>query len=387
MILLDKIKLKSNLILISYAILLFIAIQNLDKVGGSLSHVIALLVPFIYGFVIAYLFNRPFNFFYKKLSNLKSVRKNAKLKGISKVISLVCVYVLAFMMIITISSLIIPQLFHSIQTLAKDLPAHYESLKSFSTDFLSHFEVTADLWREVEKVFTQLISASINFVYNAIPNVLNSVITITSSITNFVFGFIISIYLLSNKDKLCRQAKQLTLAFLPQHVAERVISITHLTNKTFSNFITGQLLDAFILGTLCFIGMTLFNFPYALLVSVIIGSSNIIPILGPILGTVPTTFIVLMANPTQPIQALWFIVFIITLQQIDGNIIYPRVVGSSIGLSGLWVMFAILVFGGQFGLLGMIIGVPICAVIYILLRESTYKRLREKDIPIVSEKE
>lgn len=381
----ERSKFKNYLFLITYAILLFVAVQHISSLKGIFSHVVALLVPFIYGGIIAYLFCRPYNFFYNKVFIFEKHKKLAPQKGLRKVLSLVCVYFSAFMLIIAIFSLLVPQLAESIKTLADEIPGHYESLMKFSTAFLNQFELTSEFWLEVQKFATQLATTSINFVYNAIPNVLSSIINITSGITNFIFGLIISIYILSNKDKLCRQARQLTLAFLPEKVSRKTIDITALAHKTFSSFITGQLIDAFILGTLCFIGMSVLGFPYALLVSVIIGGSNIIPILGPILGTVPTTFIVLMADPTDPLKAVWFIVFVIALQQIDGNFIYPRVVGSSIGLSGLWVMFAILVFGGQFGLLGMIIGVPICAISYILIREATYKRLKQKSIPIVKD--
>ncbi len=381
----EKNKFKSNILLITYAILLFIFIQNMSTVYTSFSGFMTLLLPFIYGFVIAYLFNRPFNLVYHTLSHLAFVQKHKKLKGLIKGISLVCVYILVFMLVILFFALIIPQLITSIQSLSVDFKGQYEVLKDFSSTLLNQFEFSSELWTQLESLFTNLLTVSIEFIYTVVPSLLSSIISLTSSITNFVFGLIISLYILSNKEKLCRQAKQLTLAFLPDTFAKTVIRVTALTHRIFSSFINGQLIDAFILGSLCFVGMTILGFPYALLISVIIGASNIIPILGPILGTVPTAFIVLMSDPTHPLKAIWFILFIIILQQIDSNIIYPRVVGGSIGLSGLWVLFAILVIGGQFGLLGMIIGVPICAIIYTLLREATYKRLREKEIPIESE--
>ena len=383
----DKTLLKRNIILITYAIVLFMVIQHFTVVRGFFGNFFNLFIPFVYGCVIAYLFNRPYNFFYYKVFKADATTKNEKYQGFLRTFSLVAVYACALIIIGIILYLVIPQLFQSIQSLGKDLPEHYEALKTFSDDLLARLHFTDEFWTQLENIIGQVVNASANFLYNALPNILGSVVSITSGITHFLFGIIISVYILGNKATLCRQARQLTLAFLPKHSADYVLSTTHLINKTFGNFINGQLLDALILGSMCFVCMLIFRFPYALLISVIIGTSNVIPIFGPILGTIPTTFIVLMADPTHPIRAIWFIILIIVLQQIDGNIIYPRVVGGSIGLSGLWVMFAIIVFGGQFGLLGMVAGVPICAVLYILIRQATYKRLEKKHIGFTPEKD
>ncbi|MEG0152811.1 MAG: AI-2E family transporter [Cellulosilyticaceae bacterium] len=378
----DKGKLKSNLLLITYAILLFLTLQNWPLVMNVLKEGIHLIIPFIYGFVIAYLLNKPFNFFYNKVFKFDIKTKYTLLKHIRKPIALAVTYLSIFTIFIVIISLLVPQLATSIETLTRDLPEHYKAAQQFALTTFEDLKLPNEFILDIQQYASQIVQQVLNFLYTALPNVLDSIFSITSSITNIIFGFIISVYLLSSKEKLVLQGQKLLLAFTPTSFANQVIRVSQLTHKTFGNFISGQILDAFILGLMCFISMSILRMPYALLVSVIIGLSNMIPILGPILGAIPTTFIILMANPTHPIQALWFIILIIILQQIDGDIIYPRVVGNSIGLSGLWVMFAILVAGGKFGIVGMIIGVPTFAIIYTLLREATYTKLKTKKIKI-----
>lgn len=376
----DQGKLKSNLILITYAILLFLSLQNWGLIMNVIREVFHLIVPFIYGFIIAYLLHRPFNFFYNKIFKFDNKCKYKILKHIRKPIALVTTYLVIIIIFIGIISLLVPHLITSIETLTRDLPAHYKAAQEFAETIFKDLHIPSEFILEVQQYATQIVQQIISFLYSALPNIVDSIFNITSGITNIIFGIIISVYLLSSKEKLVLQSKKILLAFTPNHFAYHIIRISQLTHKTFSNFISGQILDAFILGLMCFISMSILKMPYALLISVIIGTSNMIPILGPILGAIPTTFIILMANPTHPMQAVWFIILIIVLQQIDGDIIYPRVVGNSIGLSGLWVMFAILVAGGKFGIIGMIIGVPTFAIIYTLLREATYFKLQQKKI-------
>lgn len=374
----DKSRLKSNLILATYAILLYLAVINIQSLFGISKEWLGLLTPFIFGFVIAYLLNGPYEFYRTKV--LSHLPHRGFWSKIRNPIALVLSYISLILVIIIIFSILIPQLAHSIDTLIKDIPYHYKALKDFTENLVKQYNLSTYLWDQVEAFWNNFSQVIINFLYNAIPKITDILMSITSSVSNIFIGLIVSIYLLGNKEKLLLQLKKLIIAFLPQNIVKRVLYVSHLTNKTFTGFIQGQITDAFILGTLCFIGMSIFRFPYALLVSVIIGLTNMIPIVGPIFGCIPTTFIVLMASPTEPMRAVWFIVLIIVLQQIDGNIIYPRVVGGSIGLSGLWVLFAIFVGGGKFGLLGMILGVPAFAVIYALLRESVNDRLDKKKI-------
>ena len=193
---------------------------------------------------------------------------------------------------------------------------------------------------------------------------------------NWLIGLIVSIYMLAGRDKLIRQLKKLVSACVPKRFLGKVMEVAALTNGTFGKFIIGRIIDSSIILVLCFVCMTIFQMPYALLISVIVGVTNVIPIFGPFIGAIPSAFILLMVDP---IKGLWFIVFIIVLQQIDGNIIGPRVVGNSIGLSGIWVMFGVIVGGGQLGVVGMLIGVPVLAVLYTVLGSWVNKRLKKKE--------
>lgn len=378
----EKKTVKSYIFLITYAIALFLLLTHLNDISIIFTTSISLTTPFILGFVIAYLLNGPLNFFETKVYTFKTEGKPPVFNSLKKVLSLVSVYVSFFFIIILLSSIIIPQLATSINTLVKDIPNQYNSFKPFLQNLftqLDGFDLDYNIWNQFEKTWNDALKFTANFLSTALPQIMVVIMGITESVSNLFIGFIISVYLLSGKDKLIIQVKKLLNAFLPTKVVKKLLYIGALTHKTFSGFITGQITDAFILGTLCFIGMSIFKMPYALLVSVIIGLTNVIPIFGPILGAIPSTFIILMAEPTQPMNAVWFIIFIVVLQQIDGNIIYPRIVGNSIGLSGLWVMFAILVGGSKFGLIGMVLGVPTFAVAYALIREITYYNLKIKE--------
>ena len=199
--------------------------------------------------------------------------------------------------------------------------------------------------------------------------------TAANSIYNLFTGFIVSIYLLTGKDKLLLMAKKATYAFLPTRWADYLMHVAHVANRSFGGFLTGQVIDSAIVGVLCFIGMNLLKMPYAMLISLIVGVTNIIPYFGPFIGAAPG---VVMLFLTEPIQALWFIILILCIQQFDGNFMSPRIVGSSIGISGVWVLFSIIVGGSLFGIPGMVAGLPTFGMIYVLVREQAHRLLKEK---------
>ena len=194
---------------------------------------------------------------------------------------------------------------------------------------------------------------------------------------NFIVGFAFSTYMLLQKETLCQNAKKILFAFLDRGKAEVLISVGKLSNEMFAKFVSGQLTEAVIIGILCFLGMSLFSIPYAPLIATIVSVTALVPIFGAFIGTAFGAFLLLMV---RPITAVWFVLFIIVLQQIEGNFIYPKVVGGSIGLPGIWVLFAVTLGGNLFGVMGMLLGVPISAVLYTLLRQSVFRRLKEKKI-------
>ena len=202
---------------------------------------------------------------------------------------------------------------------------------------------------------------------------------IVQGVVNVVIGLIVSIYLLSSKETLCRQVKRMTYAFLPRRVADECVAVCQLISQCFSNFVSGQLMEACILGLLCFIGMRIFRFEYAFLISLLVGVSAIVPVVGAFIGTIPAVFLLFLV---EPMQAVWFIVFIVVLQQIEGNLIYPKVVGESVGLPPLWVLMGIVIGGGLGGILGMLLGVPLFTVVYKLLSQATQQRLERKKLKL-----
>ncbi|ONI41706.1 hypothetical protein AN640_07795 [Candidatus Epulonipiscium fishelsonii] len=378
----NKNKIRENIIVATYAILLFLVLTNLSAVNDMSVTVLKLLNPIIYGFIFAYILKGPYNFIRDKVIRFKG--DNSYFDNLKQAISLILAYIVFIGVIILLIIAVVPQLWSSVNSFILEISTIefdkiIEGLKNLNAFNLSGEEL-ANIWKEIEAGLKELVTILTNLISRIIPAIMNFLVGFTSSITNSALVFVFSLYFLLSKEKLVIQTKKLFFAFLPQKIATYLIHVGNVIDGAFSNFITGQITEAFILGTLSFIGMTILNFPYAILVSIILGATNIIPVVGPIFGAIPATFIVFMAETSNPMQAVWFILFIIVLQQIDGNIIYPRVVGGSIGLPGLWVMITILIGGSLFGVMGMLIGVPTAAVIYRLLKEITEKKLKEKNI-------
>ncbi|MBM6860610.1 AI-2E family transporter, partial [Clostridium saudiense] len=207
----------------------------------------------------------------------------------------------------------------------------------------------------------------------------NITVGFTSGLVNFILSLIFSIYMLLNKERLQLGMKKVLYAFSKKNFADKVMYLGKIANESFSSYIGGQFIEAIIIGVLCFIGMLVLRMPYALLISVLVAVTALIPIFGAFIGTIPSAFIILIIDP---MKALWFIIFIIVLQQIEGNLIYPKVVGSSVGLPPIWVMLAMLIGGNTFGLLGMLLGIPTFSVIYKVSREYINKRLNNKNIVV-----
>ena len=217
---------------------------------------------------------------------------------------------------------------------------------------------------------------------SAIPQIIQTTVNVTASVLNVIIGFIISVYMMFSKELFFARIHKLFTALFPEKSVEKMASVIHQSNDIFSGFISGKILDSFIIGLLCFIFMSIFGWPYAMLISVIVGVTNVIPYFGPFIGAIPSILILLMVEPWT---ALWFAIFILVLQQIDGNIIGPKILGDSTGLSAFWVIFAITIFGSLMGPLGMFIGVPLFAVIYSLVRQFAEWRLSQKGLPTATD--
>lgn len=360
------------------AIILYFAITNLGTIFTSLGWFVQLMMPFVYGFVIAYLLKTPLKYVEKGMFWIKGktgIKKD--LKGLIRVISLVITMLLALALIIGFLSIVLPQLISSITLFISNLPEYLDNAQELLTEisqkaaFSSEFvNKSIEIWGQVVQKFSELMKT-------ALPLAITTILTVSAQLVDIVVGIIVAIYFLLGKERFTAQIKKLMYALLPKSSANYLVEKARFTNKTFSKYISGQLTDAAVLGTICFIAMSIFNMPYAVLVSVIITVTNVIPIIGPFIGAIPSIFIISLVSLPS---ALGFALLILVLQQLDGNILVPLIVGESTGLSGFWVFLAIFIGGGLFGIVGVIVAVPTMAVLYSIIKELVENRLKRKSL-------
>lgn len=368
-------KIKDYIFLSTYIILLIFFFINIKDIMNFLYKFLGILKPFIWGIAIAFILNIPVKLIEKNLGNSKFF------KGMKRSFSITLTF-LFFILAITLFILfVIPQLLSSISTLMNSIPEYLSQFEKFlEVNAINNSQSQVmmqniinellNMWKEILKVTSQIVGTSLGYL-------LDFTLGITYGVINFFLSLILAIYMLASKEILISQLKLIIYAFVSKNKADRIIELGKMCNEMFSKFILGQCTEALVIGVLCFIGMIILKMPYALLISVVIGVTALIPVFGAFLGTIPSAFIILIIDP---IKALWFIIFIIVLQQLEGNLIYPRVVGSSIGLSALWVMFAMIVGGSLFGIIGMLIGIPIFGVVFKILKRVANRKINEKGI-------
>lgn len=371
-------KLKNQFIISTYIVVLAFLLLNIKSIGNILIQSISVLKPFIIGIAIAFLINIPMKFFEIKL--ISPILKKSKLKDtktISRILSLILTLIILFIFISAFVNFVVPQLIKSTSSLVSKVPQYIDSLQTYIPNYLSHINISSSMHSSLLSGVEKVSNFVIKFANYFISNILSITFGVTSAITNFVIGFIIAIYILLSKEKLLIQCKKAAYAFLSESYAKKLIEVSHIVSFKFSRFIAGQCMDGVILGTLCFIGMTIFDMPYAILVSCIIAIADLIPIFGTFIGSAIAAFIIFMV---KPITALYFIIMIVVIQQIEGNLVYPFVVGNSIGLSSFWILVPIFIGSSTFGVLGILIGVPLFSVIYTLASRHINKKLKEKNI-------
>lgn len=382
----SKKRFKQILLLVALGVLLLFLKDNIKYVFDAIGLVLIVAMPFIIGFCIAFLINKPYVFFSEKVFKKFGDSKFQVVRKIRKPLALIIAYLLIFGILAFLITILIPQLVASFNTLAGNFSNYADTFKDWIVntckDYL-HIELKEDndlfaVINNLVKIITggELKDFVSNFANTFGPDLFNNAMQLTTNVYNTVMGIVISFYFLACKDKLIYQTKKFTVAVLPEKALPKTFEIAELTNRMFGRYIYGRIIDSLIMGMLCFIGMAILRFDYALLISVIVGITNIIPMFGPVIGAVPSILILLIVNP---LEAVWFTIFIIVLQQIDGNLIGPKVMGSSIGISGFWVMASVILGGGLFGIVGMFVAVPLFAVIYVLIGSSVNKRLKEKN--------
>jgi predicted PurR-regulated permease PerM len=370
-------KLKQNILLGTYLIALYFILLNIKSVLSTFGSIIGILKPFIIAFCMAFILNLPMTFFENKVFNLLDNQKSGYARKLKRPLSILTTFITVIGLVIALALFVIPELISSISTLLNAVPDYVRSFEKLINQYISSTEILQNAYDTLMTTWKELLKIVGGLLTTSLTSILTTTISITSGVVNFVLSIVLTIYMLASKETLLYHSKKILYAFVFKPLADKIIRFIRLSNTTFSKFITGQCIEAVILGILCFIGMNIFSMPYSLLVSVLIGVTALIPVFGAFIGTIPSVFLILLINP---MQALWFIVFILCLQQFEGNVIYPKVVGNSVGLPAIWVMLAMLVGGSTLGLIGMLIGIPVFSVAYQLIREYTNKRLDSKQI-------
>nr|WP_295607177.1 AI-2E family transporter [uncultured Terrisporobacter sp.] len=365
------------LIVICCSIIFYFVASQIGSFSEKISILIGILYPFIIGFAIAYLLNFILKFYEHTI--LDNVQGSSKLKkGHKRSISLILTYLTAAGIFYLFVHFIVPQLIDSIMGLVNDVPMYVDNATKFFNDVMKETNLSPEYTALIQEQMNRYINIIMDFAKEVIPVVGNTLKMIASSIWNIVLGIIISVYLLIDKEYFFAINRKITCALFSDKMASRIFELTHRTNEIFGKFLSGKIIDSAIIGVLSFVVFSIFKIPYTLLISVIIGVTNIIPFFGPFIGAIPSFIIILFVSPTK---ALIFLILIFIIQQIDGNIIGPKILGDSIGISAFWILFAILVAGEFMGLVGMIIGVPVFAIIYSVIKEDVEYKLKNKDLP------
>ncbi len=373
---LNRSNMKKIIGIIAVSIVLFLGLQNIHLVLEGLGAFYSILFPIIFGLCTAFILNVLLKLFEDKIFAFLNKKSGKVWRVLRRPVCLVLTLVVVTGIVMFVMFLIIPELKRTIELLVSNMPQYAQNLEYWSMNMMERFGLGNMQLSSIQIDWDRITNMVTDFLKNWSGDFLNTTVGVTTSIFsgvfNFIMGFIFSIYVLLQKETLARQFQRLMRAFLPRRPVDRFVEICHISNRIFSNFVSGQFLEAVIIGLLCFIGMKVFRFPYATMISVLVGFTALIPMFGAFIGTAIGAFLILMVSP---MKALWFIVFIIVLQQLEGNIIYPRVVGTSIGLPGIWVLVAVLLGTSLFGVMGLLLGVPTCSVLYCLLREAVHKRL------------
>lgn len=367
------------LIVAVIGMLIFQATDNLPYIFGLFDRFFDVISPFLLGLVFAYIFYPILRLFDEKV--LPFITRRKLTRRMYRNLSIFITIVLGISCVAVLFYFIIPELLNNVNVLISQVAAYAPTVENTVTEFLTKFHMEESLAPIVSTITSsvqEFFSQTFVFISKSLGSVINATINITTTIINIFVGIFISIYLWGSKEKFIAQTKKLSYAYLPKKFVDKTIGLLQEANKVFGGFISGKIIDSAIIGVLCYIGMLILDIPYALLISVIVGVTNVIPYFGPFIGAIPSILLLLMV---EPIEAIWFGVFVLILQQLDANIIGPKILGESTGLTALWVVFAVIVFGGMFGFVGMLIGVPLFAMIYSIVKKSVNTRLSHKEMP------
>lgn len=367
---------------ISLSVVFFFVLYRLQGIGSALDTLADILMPFIYGGVVAYLLRPMCNAFENFFETLFGKKRQGLIKffsvGLSLVVGILVVYILIIM--------IAPQLYHSILNLWNTLPERVDSLLNWavntfglSEEQISFFDSSSDtIYQEVEKWVADTLAPYLSSILGGVGSIVSgvgmSVLKVLQFVYDLLIGLIVAAYLLSSRKRFARQSVLMVRSTLSPKWANIVLDEVAFIDRMFGGFIDGKIVDSLIIGVLCYIGCSIFRFPNSLLVSAIVGVTNVIPFFGPFIGAIPSTILIMIDDP---VKGLWFILFVLALQQLDGNVIGPKILGDRTGISSFWVLFSIILCGGLWGFVGMIIAVPLFAVLYDLVKKLVIRGLKK----------
>ena len=364
-----------------FLIVFFFVCYNINVVWKWIGNLFKILLPFIIGAAIAFVLNVPMRWIEKGLFRNREKFSGPRWAAVRRALSLVITLVLTGLLLTVLSYMIIPLLLSTISQLIKQIPPGIKAITEFAEQQLYNVPMSREIIENFADDWKSILEQGVGLIKDTLNSVLavsiDAVSDILSGVFNALVGFIFSIYILAQKEKLATQAKMILYAIFDKKVADEVASVAALTEKTFTSFISGQCTEALILTGMFSVSMTIMKLPYALLIGLLIGATSLIPVVGTFIGCVIGALLILLVDP---MQALIFIILFIVLQQIEGNLIYPKVVGDSIGLPGIWVLLSVTVGGSLFGVVGIIIFIPLVSVVYSLFRKYIYGKLREKDL-------
>ena len=377
-------------LVVTAALVVKALLDNLGVLGGVISAVNGALTPVYIGLIIAFLLSPLVNamdeFVFVPLVQ-KIVKKEKKAAGIARGLSVTVVLVLALVVIFGLIMMVVPEVINSISSLAANLPEYYRNVVKWGDNVFRSNPKLAEYFENFsgtmyEKLITWLQNDLLPESSKLLSMLTDGVVNAMSLLIDLFIGIIVSIYLMAGKENFCAQAKKLIFAVRPQKRGDGMLEVLRETHTVFAKFISGKIVDSLVVGMLTFIIMSIANIPYALLISVIIGVTNVIPFFGQYIGIIPSAVLVFIANPSKGVI---FLILIIILMQFDGNVLGPKILGDSIGLKSFWILFSILFFGSLFGFLGMICAVPIFAMIYRWVKRWSNKRLAKKEVPVETE--
>ena len=376
------------LVVIFISILLVVIFTNLPGFFTVLASIGKILSPLISGVVIAFLLNPLVNFVDCRLRPLLQKKIKAQTaKNLSRTAGIVMALIVAGILVYGFFAMLLPQLYESVMSIVDNAGTYFNSIETWATNVL---EDNPDIQGYVDKGLEQLRGFIENWVKTTflsdmsklVTTVSTSVIAVVKSLTNFIIGLVASIYMLWSKDTFRAQTKKIMVATMRPSAADRLLALGRNAYRIFNGFIIGKLIDSAIIGVLCYIGCEILKMPFTALVATIVGITNIIPFFGPIIGAVPSAFLILLVDP---LKAFYFVIFVIVLQQLDGNVIGPKILGNTVGISGFWVLASITIAASIFGFAGMLLGVPVFALIYVLISDGVNARLRKKQHSTVTE--